>query len=114
MKTSTPISPKVYAGGATSVVLFVIAAILGGVTTDMLHFAGQFTPLVYIAVTSVVALIAQYLKDDPLRIPIEQQPQTMEDVFGTPEEGAPDEPFDNPDEYDDDGDGDFVRDPEDE
>lgn len=105
-ETRTPISPKVYASGATGIFLFVVLAILTGVTEDMLDFAGQFTPLVYIAVTSLAAVIAGYFKGDPQRIPVSDIPMTEEDVFG-----APDEEPDNPN-VEDDGNGDTVYDPE--
>lgn len=104
--TKTPVSPKVYASGATGVFLFVLLAVLSGVTNDMLDFAGQFTPLVYIGVTSLAAVIAGYLKGDPQRLP--EATLLDEDVYGVTDLEAPDEPYDNPNGVEDDGNGDHV------
>ena len=61
------LSPKVKAAGWTAAGLLILQAVLGAVTPEMLDFAGEYSGLLFAAVTAAGAVVAAYLKGDGLR-----------------------------------------------
>lgn len=64
---TTPISPKVTSGLNWGVIATLLVTILSTITPDMLYGLGVYAPLVYGAVGTGTAVLAAYLKTDPLR-----------------------------------------------
>lgn len=61
------ISPKITAGAAAALALIVLQAVLTTVTPEMFDWAGEYTNLVYTAVTALGFGVAAWLKGDPAR-----------------------------------------------
>lgn len=68
---ANPVSPKVTAAGiwgaASGLLLTGVLAILNAVTPDMLAFLGAWQGVGIALVSSVAAIVAGYIKRDPLR-----------------------------------------------
>lgn len=62
-----PLSPKITAGAAAALALIVLQAVLATVTPDMFDWAGEYTNLVYTAITALGFGVAAWLKGDPAR-----------------------------------------------
>lgn len=60
-------SPKITAGAAAALALIVIQAVLTEVTPEMFDWAGEYTHLVYTAITALGFGVAAWLKGDPAR-----------------------------------------------
>lgn len=63
----TPISPKITSGLNWGVIVTLLVTILSTITPDMLTSLGPYAPLVYGAIGTGSAVLAGYLKTDPLR-----------------------------------------------
>ena len=61
------VSPKVTAGAAAALALIVLQAVLAAITPEMFDFAGEYTNVVYTAITTLGFGIAAWLKEDPAR-----------------------------------------------
>lgn len=55
-------APKVAAGGITSAVVVVVAAVLAAVTPDLLAFAGPWAPVLFAGVAALAGFVASYAK----------------------------------------------------
>lgn len=67
-KKSNPISPKVKHGGAAGVGMGMLLTIIEQASTKFSVFAGDWTPVIYMAIVLVVAVGTGYIKRDPNRI----------------------------------------------
>lgn len=72
MSTPTPdpskvISPKVVYAAGTAVVGTALGAAVTALTPDLFAFLGPWEPVAFAAVTAGGAVLAGYLKGDPLR-----------------------------------------------
>jgi hypothetical protein len=61
------VSPKITAGALAALALIVLQAILTAITPEMFDFAGEFSHLVFTAVTALGFGVAAWLKGDPAR-----------------------------------------------
>lgn len=61
------ISPKVWAGLLTGLIVAAIGGIVAAVTPDTFAFLGAWGPIIYSLVTIGGAQLAAFLKTDPLR-----------------------------------------------
>ena len=61
------VSPKITAGAAAALALIVLQAVLTAITPDMFDWAGEYTNLVYTAITALGFGLAAWLKGDPAR-----------------------------------------------
>lgn len=67
MPTNKKTSPKIGAAGTSSGVFVVAVAMLSAVTSDMLDWAGRWTPVIYAGVPALAAVLGAYIKRDPDR-----------------------------------------------
>lgn len=65
--STTPVSPKIKSGLNWGVIVTLLVTILSTITPDMLTGLGPYAPLVYGAIGTGSAVLAGYLKSDPLR-----------------------------------------------
>lgn len=65
--STTPVSPKIKSGLNWGVIVTLLVTILSTITPDMLAGLGPYAPLVYGAIGTGSAVLAGYLKSDPLR-----------------------------------------------
>lgn len=73
--STTPVSPKIKSGLNWGVIVTLLVTILSTITPDMLTGLGPYAPLVYGAIGTGSAVLAGYLKTDPLRqVPADPAP----------------------------------------
>lgn len=88
--STTPISPKVTAGGASGAITGLLLSYAAAVQPDMFAFLGKWQGFAFLLFSLAVSVGAAWWKKDPLRVAVNPDPDGSYNITGLPTATAPD------------------------